>query len=238
MALPTGTIKLSEVIQHFIDKGIGTFTKLSECIAVFDPNSANNTYYVSPADRLSDFRGYDHIVITLTRFSLTAAGYGTSGEACNDHSHVYRWHDGAGTYPAELDGIYDTNDVNDPFVGLTDYWGVYTENSTLQINAGGKVLVKNLCPTAPGAPTNLASSNIGTTSITLSWAAPVNDGGNIITDYKIYQNGGLPYTTTGNDNTSKGISGLTAGDNDTWTVVAVNAVGDSVPISWYNSTAS
>jgi len=238
-ALPTGIIKLSEVIQHFIDKGVGTFTKLSECIAVFDPASANSTYYPGgTVDRLSYFKGYDHITITLVQFSLTSSGYGPSSGACNDHTHVFRWHDGAGTYPVLSDIIYATNDVNDEFVGLNKYYGVYSENTTIKVNAAGIVLDKVVCPSAPDAPTNLASSAITSNSFTLSWTAPANNGGSTITDYKIYNGGGLPYTTTGNNNTSISITGLDPATTLTWTVKAVNAIGDSAPSTGLSVTTS
>ena len=84
--------------------------------------------------------------------------------------------------------------------------------------------------TVPGAPTSLTATSIATTTFTLGWTAPSFDGNKSITDYKIYK-GGSYYGHTGNTSTSKGITGQTAGSTATWTVKAVNTMGDGTASS-------
>lgn len=80
-------------------------------------------------------------------------------------------------------------------------------------------------PTVPSAPRTLTYSNVGVTTLTLSWLVPTDDGQSTILGYKIYKNGSYHSTTT---SLSKAISGQTSASTNTWTVKAYNENGDSV----------
>ncbi len=83
--------------------------------------------------------------------------------------------------------------------------------------------------TAPGAPTGVGAT-AGGVSATVTWTAPADDGGSPITGYKV-----TPYlagvaqspVSVEAGTTSKTITGLTAGSSYTFTVAAVNAIGQS-----------
>ncbi len=77
-------------------------------------------------------------------------------------------------------------------------------------------------PTAPAAPTTVVAS-AGNTTATLTWIAPVNDGGFAITGYVITPSSGSPITV-GNVTTYT-LTGLVNGTGYTFTVAAINQIG-------------
>jgi titin len=81
--------------------------------------------------------------------------------------------------------------------------------------------------TVPSAPTNVVGV-LGNTEVTVSWTASY-DGGSAITNYRITSNTG-EYTDVGNVTTGV-VTGLTNGTPYTFTVVATNKNGDSLPSS-------
>ncbi len=74
---------------------------------------------------------------------------------------------------------------------------------------------------APTAPTNLAASNITTTTVDLSWSASSDNVG--VTEYQVLQNGSVLGTVTG---TSASIDNLTPATSYTYTVKALDAAGN------------
>jgi hypothetical protein len=77
-------------------------------------------------------------------------------------------------------------------------------------------------PVVPDPPTDLSAvSSDG--YVTLSWTAPVNNGGAEIDYYVVYKNGSQETTTT---NTSVNITGLTNGHSYSFMVAAHNSVGN------------
>jgi sugar lactone lactonase YvrE len=76
----------------------------------------------------------------------------------------------------------------------------------------------------PGRPVSVAATP-GDSHATLTWSAPVDDGGSVITSYTVTAApGGATATASGTD-TSAIVSGLDAGTSYTFTVSATNAVG-------------
>ena len=91
----------------------------------------------------------------------------------------------------------------------------------------GTFFVKYTSATAPDAPTN-ATAIAGDQQVTVSFNTPTNNGGSNITEYRIYSGG----IKIGYGNSSPiTVSGLTNGTAYTFTVVAVNANGESLASS-------
>ena len=111
------------------------------------------------------------------------------------------------------------NDVATFTTGLNSVPGV-TNSSTL-------------AATAPGAPTGLTATASGTTQIDLSWTAPADNGGRVITGYKIEisPNGTDTWTThladTTDANTTYSHTGLAASTTRHYRVSAINTIGTS-----------
>ena len=81
---------------------------------------------------------------------------------------------------------------------------------------------------APYPPTNVIGVS-GNAEVTVSWTAPY-DGSSPITNYRITSNTG-EFTDVSGDQTTGVVTGLTNGTAYTFTVVATNAIGDSLPSS-------
>ena len=73
--------------------------------------------------------------------------------------------------------------------------------------------------TAPGAPANLTITGTTSSSVSLSWTAPSGT----VSGYNVYQNGSRATSVTG---TSATVTGLAASTSYTFTVSAVNSVGE------------
>ena len=96
--------------------------------------------------------------------------------------------------------------------------------------------------TVPGAPTGLTATASGTTAINLSWTPPLNNGGSVITGYKIEvsSNGGTSWTdreaNTNSTSTTYSHTGLSAGTTRHYRVSAINSVGTGAASSTDNAT--
>lgn len=88
--------------------------------------------------------------------------------------------------------------------------------------------------TVPGAPTNVTATP-GDNQATVTWAAPADDGGSAITEYRVNVQPGTASVVVTAPATSTVFTGLGGGDPVTFTVKAINAVGQSVPSAPSNS---
>jgi hypothetical protein len=88
--------------------------------------------------------------------------------------------------------------------------------------------------TSPDLPTAV-SAIASPGSVTLTWAAPSNSGGTAITGYLIKNATGDTYTATAAETTKK-ISGLTAGSTISYSIQAKNANGNSEWVAFAAAT--
>ncbi len=91
--------------------------------------------------------------------------------------------------------------------------GVSVSSNTVTIKTA-------VCPTLPGAPTNLAASNIGANGLTLNWTA----ASGTVTGYQVFQNGTVIASTSG---TTWNVSGLACNTAYPFVVKAYNAAGST-----------
>ena len=84
--------------------------------------------------------------------------------------------------------------------------------------------------TVPGPPTTVTAS-AGNAQATISFTAPSSNGGSPITGYTVTSSPGGITATGGANSTSINVTGLTNGTPYTFTVVATNAIGNSVASS-------
>ena len=132
-------------------------------------------------------------------------------------------------YVIYQDGVALPNNVtglNTTITGLTNgqnySFTVAAHNLAGLSNQSNSITVKPFIA-VPGAPTGLFALVGSSAKVVLNWTAPVLDGGSPIDYYIINQSGvALPNHYTG---TTTVISGLTNGQNYSFTVAAHNAVG-------------
>ena len=122
------------------------------------------------------------------------------------------------------------NDAN----AIQDTAGNDVETFTTDLNSVPAVINNStLAPVAPGAPTGLTATASGSTQIDLSWTAPADNGGRVITGYKIEisPNGTDTWTThladTTSTNTTYAHTGLAASTTRHYRVSAINTIGTS-----------
>ena len=95
--------------------------------------------------------------------------------------------------------------------------------------------------TVPSAPTSLTAAADGTTAIDLSWSAPLDNGGQSITGYRIdvsstSSSAGFSTLVASQTATSYEHSGLDSGDQRWYRVYAINSVGTSTSYASASAT--
>jgi hypothetical protein len=85
-------------------------------------------------------------------------------------------------------------------------------------------------PTAPGAPTNV-SATAGNAQAIVTWSAPSSDGGSAITGYTVTASPGGATAIWSSGDLTATVTGLSNGQDYTFTVIATNAVGNSAASS-------
>ena len=101
------------------------------------------------------------------------------------------------------------------------------------VPSGAAAIAAQAQNTVPGAPTNLMATDLGPTTIDLTWTPPTSDGGSPITGYRIeasanVSTGWVPIANTGETN-SYTHSGRLPGTTLYYRVAAINDVGTGNP---------
>jgi hypothetical protein len=83
-------------------------------------------------------------------------------------------------------------------------------------------------PQVPGAPTGVTAQQ-GNAQATVSWLAPVDDGGAAVSSYKAWAVSDTSKNCTANTGLSCAVTGLTNGQAYTFVVAAINSAGMGAP---------
>jgi len=79
----------------------------------------------------------------------------------------------------------------------------------------------------PGAPTSVLATSVGQGRVTVSWTAPLSNGGSAVTGYTVRASGDSSQACATNGALSCTVAGLANGTAYTFTVVATSAIGNS-----------
>jgi hypothetical protein len=102
-------------------------------------------------------------------------------------------------------------------------------------NSAATLFSLSASATIPGTPTGAIATS-GNAQATVSWTAPVSNGGSAITSYTVTSSpGGFTATTSNGSITTATVTGLTNGTSYTFTVVATNIRGNSSASTASNS---
>ena len=135
--------------------------------------------------------------------------------------------------PGNITGTGSTSPIT--VTGLTN--GTAYTFTVVATNANGNSLPSSASnsvtpSTVPGAPT-VGTATEGNAQVTVTFTAPASNGGSAITGYTVTSN---PGNITGSGSASPiTVTGLTNGTAYTFTVIATNANGNSLPSSASNS---
>jgi hypothetical protein len=124
------------------------------------------------------------------------------------------------------------NTINSPAAGLQIWCTDCNSNGEFQVFNGlswTNSLGINSNLTVPDSPVNVQVVQNGNDQISIAFATPISNGGSTITSYTVSV---FPGNTSFTSTTSPiVISGLTEGTSYTFSVVATNAIGNSVPVT-------
>ncbi len=169
-----------------------------------------------------------------TASSITQNGATISWTASTDNVGVtgYNIYINGSTTPTNVNLITGTNyPITNLFPGTTYSIVVKAKdaagNLSLASNAASVTIADT---TAPSTPVGLSSSNITTTTATISWTASTDNVG--VTGYNIYKNGAsTPSNSSLITSTNYNANGLTAGTSRTYAIEAIDAAGNKSTLS-------
>jgi titin len=207
--------------------GNGTTTTASNAVTVTG---------ISTAIDISS--GPGHSCAVLTDGSVRCWGYGQEGQLGNGTNVVSQ------TTPVQASGVSGARMVSAGYyhscsldsTGLVKCWGaggagqLGTGTTAYSSTPVPAQIEKSVIPgVVPGVPTGLVVTGKSQMSVSLSWVAPVDDGGRSITDYKVEHSvdgsSWSEFAHSASTNTSITVTGLTRGVSRQFRVSAVNGEG-------------
>ena len=159
--------------------------------------------------------------------TLTFSGAGANGSTITNYTVI--------TSPGGATGSSSSSPVT--VLGLTNgtqYTFRVIATNSVGDSESSTVFATATPATVPDAPTSLSAS-AGNGSASISFTAPVDNGGAAITGYVVTAAPGGQSCTAAANATSCNITGLSNGTSYTFSAVAINAAGSSIPSGSSNS---
>ncbi len=187
----------------------------------------------------------------LAELRTDARGVSAGSPISNQGTGLEKWTSRAEDIETPKDPTTGTGGVSQTIlsferknVGVTP--GIQTEDGAISASNRNSLFVKTsigamTSATAPASPTNVVITAKTQTSVSLSWAAPFNDGGRPITDYVVEFASADGSWTTFSDgvstSTSTIVTGLNRGVSYQFRISAANDQGASAPTAGFVSSA-
>ena len=122
------------------------------------------------------------------------------------------------------------------FLSTTSPLNSFTYCGSANLTSTGLDTITNLCSTVPDAPTIGTATSTGTTTATVAFTSPLVIGGSTILTYTATSTpGSITATLTQAGSGTISVTGLSPTTSYTFTVIAHNAIGNSVASSASNS---
>jgi len=190
----------------------------------------NESINITPISRSASINNENSTIITYTfignpnlinntayKFTVTANNINGSSAPSNESNPIIPV-----TIPNTISG--NRNLIN----GEPYYFNVTANNtngSSIPSDDSNSIIT-SVVPDAPNTVTCISEN----TQVVVSWIAPTNNGGSVITSYTVINDAGVePVTTLNGTITSATVTGLTNGTPYIFTVFATNINGDSLP---------
>jgi len=164
----------------------------------------------------------------VNEISLSWSAPANPGSGVSDYL-VYRGNTSGGEGTTPIATVTETTylDMN-VTNGTPYYYVVKAVNSIGSSPASNEATATATAPTVPSAPQDLTAT-AGTNKVILTWTAPANDGGMIISAYKVYRsNNGSAYAQVASVQAGSLTyvdMNVTVGDTYSYYVFAVNSIG-------------
>ena len=147
-------------------------------------------------------------------------------------------------YRVYRDGVLAHTTANGTTTNFTDTGRTNGQTYSYEVSAvntageGPRSATVEATPVAvPSAPLSVTTEG-GNHQVTVAWAAPADDGGSPLTQYRVYRDGSLVHTTADATTLEFVDAPLTNGQEHAYRVAAVNAVGEGPKSASVTATPS
>ncbi len=141
--------------------------------------------------------------------------------------------------PASINSISEDAFYTDGSLSSFYYCGNLDPNNAFQYSGLDSLPFSCQSTTLPGPPTSVTATSTGPTTAEISFVAPMDDGGDFISQYTVTSSPtGVQQTISQRGGGTFQVTSLVAGTSYTFTVTATNSVGKSLASTPSNSISS